>query len=138
MKTPEGMFNISDIHNASGWEHDFADWKGEITGAYGPYFIRLLTLGHKGIGMINLSCPVLPMTLNPFFSILVVNLIALVASQMSSAQSLYDASNRQIGMIESGGTVYDSSGRQFGKIYADGRIYDASNKQIGKVPGRQV
>jgi lipoprotein-anchoring transpeptidase ErfK/SrfK len=57
MKTPEGVFNISDIHNASGWKHDFADGKGEIEGAYGPYFIRLLTPGHKGIGIHGTHLP---------------------------------------------------------------------------------
>jgi lipoprotein-anchoring transpeptidase ErfK/SrfK len=51
MKTPEGVFHVSDIHNASHWSHDFGDGKGEIAGAYGPYFIRLLTPGHSGIGI---------------------------------------------------------------------------------------
>ncbi|MDR2780756.1 MAG: L,D-transpeptidase, partial [Synergistaceae bacterium] len=43
MRTPEGTFPIVQIQNASGWTHDFRDGKGEIKGAYGPYFIRLGT-----------------------------------------------------------------------------------------------
>ena len=41
LKTPEGLFYISDIEKASNWVHDFGDGKGEISGAYGPFFIRL-------------------------------------------------------------------------------------------------
>jgi lipoprotein-anchoring transpeptidase ErfK/SrfK len=51
MKTPEGVFHVSDIRNASHWTHDFGDGNGEIEGAYGPYFIRLITPGHSGIGI---------------------------------------------------------------------------------------
>lgn len=51
MKTPEGNFNIGDIQKSSNWSHDFGDGKGEIKGAYGPFFIRLLTPGHEGIGI---------------------------------------------------------------------------------------
>jgi len=51
MKTPEGVFHVSDIQNSSGWSHDFGDGKGKITGAYGPYFIRLHTPGFSGIGI---------------------------------------------------------------------------------------
>ena len=51
MKTPEGVFSISEIVDASCWTHDFGDGKGEIAGAYGPFFIRLETPGHKGIGI---------------------------------------------------------------------------------------
>lgn len=50
-KTPEGVFHISDIQNASTWKHDFGDGNGEITGAYGPWFLRLEVPGHKGIGI---------------------------------------------------------------------------------------
>jgi lipoprotein-anchoring transpeptidase ErfK/SrfK len=57
MKTPEGVFNISDIQKASGWKHDFGDGRGEIAGAYGPWFIRLLTPGHKGIGIHGTHLP---------------------------------------------------------------------------------
>lgn len=49
-KTPEGMFRIIQIQNAGYWTHDFRDGKGEIKGAYGPWFIRLET-GWKGIGI---------------------------------------------------------------------------------------
>ena len=50
-RTPEGIFRITDIHDASGWKHDFNDGEGEIAGAYGPWFIRLCTDPHKGIGI---------------------------------------------------------------------------------------
>lgn len=51
LKTPEGLFYISDIEKASNWVHDFGDGKGEISGAYGPFFIRLDVPGHSGIGI---------------------------------------------------------------------------------------
>lgn len=51
MKTPEGLFSVQQIQNASGWTHDFGDGKGEIKGAYGSHFIRLKTPGHRGIGI---------------------------------------------------------------------------------------
>lgn len=51
MKTPEGVFHISQIQDASSWSHDFKDGKGVIQGAYGPYFFRIDTPGHKGIGI---------------------------------------------------------------------------------------
>lgn len=51
MRTPEGVFQVSDIQDASKWSHDFGDGKGEIKGAYGDYFIRLDVPGHKGIGI---------------------------------------------------------------------------------------
>jgi len=35
MRTPEGVFKVVDIQNASKWTHDFHDGKGEIEGAYG-------------------------------------------------------------------------------------------------------
>lgn len=50
-KTPEGIFHISEIQDASTWKHDFGDGKGEIAGAYGPWFLRLEVPGHKGIGI---------------------------------------------------------------------------------------
>ena len=50
MRTPEGVFAISQIQDASGWSHDFGDGKGEIRGAYGQFFIRLST-GFQGIGI---------------------------------------------------------------------------------------
>ena len=51
-KTPEGVFRISGIEESSAWSHDFKeDNEGEIKGAYGPYFIRLLVPGQTGIGI---------------------------------------------------------------------------------------
>jgi hypothetical protein len=43
LKTPEGVFPIIGIEDASGWTYDFNDGKGPTDGAYGPYFIRLKT-----------------------------------------------------------------------------------------------
>lgn len=51
MKTPEGIFHISNIENADKWTHNFGDGQGDIKGAYGPCFLRLDTPGHKGIGI---------------------------------------------------------------------------------------
>lgn len=51
MKTPEGMFFVQSIEDASERTHDFGDGRGEIQGAYGLYFIRLDTPGNKGIGI---------------------------------------------------------------------------------------
>lgn len=51
MRTPEGKFKVSNIHDASAWTHDFGDGKGQIAGAYGPYFIRLVTPPWTGIGI---------------------------------------------------------------------------------------
>jgi lipoprotein-anchoring transpeptidase ErfK/SrfK len=42
-RTPEGYFYIKYIKDSSAWTHDFKDGKGEIQGAYGPYFIALYT-----------------------------------------------------------------------------------------------
>ena len=33
MKTPEGIFRITDVEDASTWGHDFKDGKGRIEGA---------------------------------------------------------------------------------------------------------
>lgn len=43
MKTPTGTFLVDEICDARGWTHDFGDGKGEIKGAYGPWFISLDT-----------------------------------------------------------------------------------------------
>ncbi len=51
LKTPEGVFHITEIENAALWTHDFGDGLGKISGAYGPFFIRLEVPGHKGIGI---------------------------------------------------------------------------------------
>ena len=57
MKTPEGTFSISEICPASTWTHDFKDGKGQIAGAYGDWFIRLLTPPHTGIGIHGTHAP---------------------------------------------------------------------------------
>ncbi len=51
MKTPEGQFFVVSIEDASTRTHDFGDGRGAIEGAYGPFFIRLDTPGHRGIGI---------------------------------------------------------------------------------------
>lgn len=43
MKTPTGTFYVDEIDDASSWTHDFGDGKGEIKGAYGPWFISINT-----------------------------------------------------------------------------------------------
>lgn len=43
MKTPTGTFYVDEILDASYWTHDFGDGKGEIEGAYGPWFISINT-----------------------------------------------------------------------------------------------
>lgn len=43
-------FVVEDIYYAGDWSHDFGDGKGEIPGAYGPWFISLNT-GWNGIGI---------------------------------------------------------------------------------------
>ncbi|MDR1649343.1 MAG: L,D-transpeptidase [Synergistaceae bacterium] len=49
-RTPNGIFTVQSIEDASSWTHDFGDGKGSIRGAYGPWFIRLRT-GWQGIGI---------------------------------------------------------------------------------------
>jgi len=49
LKTPEGVFPLVSVEDASTWTHDFGN--GEVKGAYGPYFIRLSVPGQKGIGI---------------------------------------------------------------------------------------
>ena len=50
LKTPECKYFVDEIINAFDWKHDFKDGKGEIDGAYGPYFISLKT-EWDGIGI---------------------------------------------------------------------------------------
>lgn len=57
MRTPEGVFHVESIEDASSWTHDFGDGNGEIEGAYGPLFIRLACKGHKGIGIHGTHLP---------------------------------------------------------------------------------
>lgn len=52
LKTPEGIFPVVDIEDASTWKYDFEnDNRGPVEGAYGPWFIRLDASPHKGIGI---------------------------------------------------------------------------------------
>jgi lipoprotein-anchoring transpeptidase ErfK/SrfK len=46
LKTPEGIFPVIGIEDASDWTYDFKDGKGETPGAYGPLFIRLKVDSH--------------------------------------------------------------------------------------------
>ncbi|MBR5820025.1 MAG: L,D-transpeptidase [Alistipes sp.] len=57
MKTPEGDFTIREINDSKSWKHDFKDGLGMIEGAYGPYFIRLWTPPHTGIGIHGTHLP---------------------------------------------------------------------------------
>lgn len=50
LTTPTGSFTVDEILAADSWTHDFQDGKGEIAGAYGPWFISLVT-GWEGIGI---------------------------------------------------------------------------------------
>lgn len=43
-------YRIEEICDSSWWKHDFHDRKGEIAGAYGPWFISIDT-GWEGIGI---------------------------------------------------------------------------------------
>jgi lipoprotein-anchoring transpeptidase ErfK/SrfK len=49
-RTPNGIFTVQSIEDARAWTHDFRDGNGSISGAYGPWFIRLRT-GWQGIGI---------------------------------------------------------------------------------------
>jgi lipoprotein-anchoring transpeptidase ErfK/SrfK len=48
-KTPEGVFTVYAIHDASDWDYDFHDGKGKVKGSYGKYFIRFKEHYHIGI-----------------------------------------------------------------------------------------
>ena len=50
MTTPSGEFKVDEIIASNNWTHDFNDGKGEIEGAYGPWFVSLET-GWIGIGI---------------------------------------------------------------------------------------
>jgi len=50
-KTPNGIFRINQIQNSSEWTYDFGDGRGQVRGAYGPWFIRLHTPPWSGIGI---------------------------------------------------------------------------------------
>ncbi len=57
MKTPEGVFSLKQIQEASGWGHNFHDGNGYIPHAYGPWFLRLDTPGFSGIGIHGTHAP---------------------------------------------------------------------------------
>lgn len=57
MRTPEGIFHVVSIEDASDWKHDFGDGNGTVEGAYGPLFIRLECPGHNGIGIHGTHLP---------------------------------------------------------------------------------
>jgi len=46
LKTPEGIFPVIGIEDASDWTYDFNDGNGATPGAYGPLFIRLKVDSH--------------------------------------------------------------------------------------------
>lgn len=50
-RTPVGQFAISQIQRSHSWVHDFGDGKGPVSGAYGPWFLRLKTPRWTGIGI---------------------------------------------------------------------------------------
>ena len=50
-KTPEGVFKIKMMYDATSWKHDFGDGKGMRLGAYGPLFFRLNVPGFSDIGI---------------------------------------------------------------------------------------
>lgn len=56
-RTPEGVFSLQQIQDASTWGHDFKDGKGYIKNAYGPWFLRLKTPGFSGIGIHGTHAP---------------------------------------------------------------------------------
>ena len=51
LKTPEGVFSIEMIQDASWWGHDSGDGNGFIPSCYGNWFMRLKTPPHRGIGI---------------------------------------------------------------------------------------
>ena len=56
-KTPEGIFRINQVLNSQGLTHDFGDGKGEIPGAYGPWFLRLDVPEFNDIGIHGTHLP---------------------------------------------------------------------------------
>lgn len=50
-RTPEGIFPIVSVENATRWTHDFGDGHGQRARAYGEWFIRLDVEGFTGIGL---------------------------------------------------------------------------------------
>lgn len=56
-KTPEGQFYVCQFLNSKNITHDFHDGKGEIRGAYGPWFMRLKVPGFNDIGIHGTHLP---------------------------------------------------------------------------------
>jgi lipoprotein-anchoring transpeptidase ErfK/SrfK len=57
LKTPEGVFSIEMIHDASDWGHDSNDGNGYVPSCYGNWFMRLKTPPHRGIGIHGTHAP---------------------------------------------------------------------------------
>lgn len=55
-RTPEGVFKISQILDASEWRYGTPDGR-QVKGVYGPWFIRLETPGYSGIGIHGTNAP---------------------------------------------------------------------------------
>lgn len=51
LTTPQGMFTIASITNATGATHNFHDGRGEVRGAYGHWFMRIDVPGYPHIGL---------------------------------------------------------------------------------------
>jgi len=52
LRTPEGMFPVESVEDASDWKYDFEnDSQGPVANAYGPWFIRLAVPRFSGIGI---------------------------------------------------------------------------------------
>lgn len=62
MRTPTGEFYIDEIIDSSAWTHDFADGRGAVQGAYGPWFLSIDTTelsqgAWNGIGIHGTNVP---------------------------------------------------------------------------------
>lgn len=55
-RTPEGVFKVSQILDASDWRYGTPDGR-LVKGVYGPWFIRLETPGYHGIGIHGTNAP---------------------------------------------------------------------------------
>lgn len=55
-RTPEGIFRVSQILDASEWKYGTPDGRF-LKGVYGPFFIRLETPGYQGIGIHGTNAP---------------------------------------------------------------------------------
>lgn len=55
-RTPEGVFKVSQILDASEWRYGTPDGR-LVKGVYGPWFVRLETPGYYGIGIHGTNAP---------------------------------------------------------------------------------